>query len=74
MAYVLPALKTAKDVMLFKQFYDLLMYMSGKMLLPRHADESKLRKRQLRFNTKYILILKFLFDLSYFNNCAIKSR
>ena len=33
---------------------------SGKMLLPRHADESKLRTKQLRFNIKNILILTFL--------------
>ena len=37
--------------------------MSGKMLLPRHADKSKLRTKQLRFNIKYILILKFIFLL-----------
>ena len=37
------------------------LYMSGKILLPRHADESKLRTKHLSYNVKYILILPFLF-------------
>ena len=28
--------------------------MSGKVLLPRHADESKLRKKKLSCNVKYV--------------------
>ena len=36
--------------------------MLDKILLPTHADKSKLRRKQLRQNIKYILILilKFL--------------
>ena len=32
-----------------------------KILLPRNADDSTLRTKQLRCNVKYILILQFLF-------------
>ena len=84
MPYFLAALKICKAVMLLKDTYDFLIicfgrwsiwpYISGKMLLPRYADESILRTKQPRFNSKYILILKLLFLLRKFYNCTINSR
>ena len=39
--------------------------MSGKMLLSRHADESKLKTKQLRFNNKIhpVIEIPFSFEI-----------
>ena len=49
--------------------------MSGKIRLLRHADESKLSTKQLRFDITHSgTEKKFLFFFEIVNNCTINSR
>ena len=78
MPYFLATLKICKEVMLFKHTYDFLiirfgrwsiyLYMSDKMLLPRHTDKSKLRtkrrKKDLMWNTSRYWNSFFFWDSS----------